>query len=321
VVKIYLRGIVMSILDQIKTLEKGKGIQYLLDAAYKIFGNPIVMFDTNYTLKAFTEDVNDDPLWNTLISTGTFSMTDQEFFTSERFTENAANADKLVVMKSNKLKYDRILGNIFNSEHIKVANIVMVECKLPFGVDIQAAFEVFADKVTDEIKNDNYYTVYGREYHDSIIKKLLERRIIDTVMYTPHVQILYDGFKDYLYIAVIDINFSGNNQSKKNHDQLIEIKDMLINIYPSFKFAIYSGYILMIMSSKFDNFSSEIILGSQENIFVQNNLFAGISTGFENLYEVDKYYNEAVTALKNGINTVDSANTGKNQRIFMYTVP
>jgi hypothetical protein len=302
----------MSKLEQLQALETGRGIQYLLDAAYKIFGNPIVMFDTNYSLKAFTDDVNDDPLWNTIVTTGTFSMEDQEFFTSERFTENAANADKLVVMKSNKLKYDRILGNIFNSENIKVANIVMVECKNPFGTDIQAAFEVLADKITEEIKKDDFYTVYGRDYHDSMIKMILERRITNTFMYTPHVQILYDGFNDYLYLAVIDIN-AEEKQSEESHKRLIEIKDMLIQKFPSFKFAIYSGYVLMIMSSMYDKYSHELILSNQENIFIQNGLYAGVSGSFENLYELEKHYNDAVTALKNGIGAAASS-----QHIFLF---
>jgi hypothetical protein len=297
--------------EKIKNLETGKGIQYLLDAAYKIFGNPIVVFDTYYSLIAFTEDVNDDPLWNTLISTGTFSMEVQEFFSSEQFTESVANADKQVIMKSDKLKYDRILSNVFNREHIKVANIVMVECKTPFGKSILTDFEVFADKVMEEIKDDNYYIAYGRDYHDALINKILDGQIIDTFIYTSHVQILYDGFQDYLYLAAIN---TGNGTTRQNdHSNLKQIRDMLIQRYPSFKFGIYSDYILMIISSKYINFSPEIIIEDrQENIFAHNNLFVGISSSFENIYELDKYYNEAVTALKNGI-AADN-----KQNIFQY---
>jgi hypothetical protein len=303
----------MSKLDQIKTLDKSKGIQYLLDAAYQIFGNPIVMFDTNYSLIAYTEDVNDDPLWNTLVTTGTFSMADQEFFTAERFTENAANADKLVVMKSNKLKYDRILGNIFNREKIKVANIVMVESKTPFGADIQSAFEIFADKITDEIKNDYHYTLYGRDYHDSLIKKILDKQINNTFMYTPHVQILYDGFEDYLYLAVVNTNITDSKQKNKSQDKLMQVKEMFIQRYPSFKYSIYSDDLIIIMSSKHNKFYPDKFFIDQYNLFTQNNLFAGISSSFENLYELDKHYNEAVTALKNGI----AANAdGGGKRIF-----
>ena len=297
----------MSKLELIKNLETGKGVQYLLDTAYETFCNPIVMFDTNYALKAYTDVVTDDPLWNTLISTGTFSMTDQEFFSGERFTEDVANADKLVVMKSEKLKYDRILGNIFNKEHIKVANIVMVECTAPFTADIQAAFEALADKISSEIHNDDYYTAYGRTYHDSIINMILNHEITDTILYTSHIQILYDGFEDYLYLAVVDVM-----RNNTDHGRLAAIRDLLISKFPSFKFAVYSGYLLIIMSSKYYRFPMEEILGEHDNLFARNDMFAGVSGSFENLYELRKYYDETLAALKDGIAANDK------QRIFLF---
>lgn len=292
--------------EQIKNLETGKGAQYLLDEAYRVLGNPIVMFDTYYSLIAYTKDSNDDPLWNTLVTTGTFSMTEQEFFSEERFTEAVANADKMVVMKSAKLKYDRILGNVFNSEKIKVANIVMVECKSAFEADTQQAFEILADRISFEIRNDKHYTEFGRTYHDTMINKILNGEISDTVIYTPHVQILYDGFFDYLYLAAVDIN-----RNEKTADNLIYFRDLLRNEYPSFKFAVYNDYVLMIMSSKYYRFSSEILPGTHGNPFEQHNLYAGISGSFENLYELSGYYGEATTALKNR-----TAENGR--RIFLY---
>ena len=303
----------MNKLEQIKALETGKGIQYLLDAAYKIFSNPIVMFDTFYNLIMYTDVVNDDPIWNELITTGTFSITEQEFFLSERFTEDVANADKLVVMKSAKLKYDRILGVVSNREHIKVANIVMVECMTPFGTDTHAAYEALADKITEEIRNDNHYNTYGREYHDTIIKKILDRQITDNGLYTGHVQILYDGFEDYLYLAVVDVL-----QNDMNRDRLAYFRDLLKKRYPSFKFAIYSDYVLMIMSSKYDSFSPEGILGGPENPFNQNNIFTGISSSFENLYDLEKYYNEAIISLKSGIANSNGIANKSGRHIFLY---
>lgn len=65
--------------DQIEALRKGEGVQYLLDTASKIFNNPIVIFDTNYSLIAYTDVITDDPIWNELISTGTFSADTQLF--------------------------------------------------------------------------------------------------------------------------------------------------------------------------------------------------------------------------------------------------
>ena len=296
----------MSKLAQIKALENGKGIQYLLDSAHTIFRNPIAMFDTNYNLKAYADAASDDPLWNELISTGTFSMKTQEFFAKECFTENVANANKLVILKSSKLKHDRILGYILNSENIKIGMIVMVGLDTLLEPEDTAAFEALADKITNEIHDDEYFIAYGRTYNETIIINLLDRIIKDPVIYTPHVQIFLDGFEDYLYAGVVDIM---QNNSRQN--DLAYYKDLLEGKYRSFKYALYSSYIVMIMSSKHKDFYVEQFFDKDNNPFKENNLFVGISSSFENPYELREYYDKAVDALKKGI----AKNNG--ERIFL----
>jgi hypothetical protein len=301
------RGVIMSKLAQIKDLEHGKGIQYLLDAAYKIFHNPIVIHDTNYNLKAYTDVVSDDPLWNELISTGTFSMKTQEFFAREWFTEDVANADKLVILKSSELKYDRISGYIFNRDNIKVAVITMVWVYNPFETEDVAAFEELADIISNEIHEDEYFTAYGRAYHEALIIKLIDHVIDNPIIYTPHVQIFLDGFDDYLHVAVVEII------NKEYHQYILSyFKNLLESKYKSFKYAIYSDRIVMIISSKNKYFYEEQFFDHDDNPFKQNNMFVGISNSFENPYELREYYDQAVAALKDGM----KKNSG--QLVFLY---
>ena len=302
----------MGVLEHVKTLEKGKGIQYLLDSAHKIFKNPIAMFDTNYNLKLYADAVSDDPLWNELISTGTFSMETQEFFANECFTEDVANADKLVILKSKKLKHDRILGNIFNRDNIKVAMIVMVGLDTLIDPEDMTAFEELADRITIEIHDDDYYTAFGREYHESIIIKLLDLVIKDPKLYNPHVQIFYEGFEDYLYVAVVDILHNEKAQ-ESNHKKILEyFKKQLEGLYKTFKYAIYSGYIVMVMSSKSKNYYDEKFFFPENNFFKKNNIYVGISSDFENPYELRLYYDQAVTALKKGLRDEEGMNFFKH---------
>ena len=299
----------MNKLAQIKALENGKGIQYLLDAAYRIFHNPILIHDTNYDLLAYTDVTHfDDPVWNELVSTGTISMKTQEFYAKEWFTEEIANADKLVILKSDELKYDRITGYIFNKDNIKVAVIAMVWVDRPFQAEDTAAFEALADKITCEIHDNDYFTAYGKAYHEALIVKLLDRVIDNPLIYTPHVQIFFDGFEDYLYVAVVKIMQNITAQNKLKY-----LKNFLENKYPSFKYAIYADDIVMIMSSRYKDFYEEHFFDRDNDLFRQNNLFVGISGSFENPYELRKYYDEAVVTLENGIDK----NNG--QRVFVYS--
>ena len=268
----------------------------LLDDAFDSFHNPIVIFDTNYDLLAYTDSTTDDPFWNELITTGTFSMETQAFFANEYFSEDIANAEKLTILKSDKLKYTRMSGYIKNKDNIKVAGIVMIECNTTFSENVQAAFEELIDGINEEIRNEEYFTVFGRTYHESIINKLLEGVIKDPKFYTPQIQVLYDGFCDYLYLAVVDVTQSGKQQ-----DSLERFKDLLQCKYRLFKFAVYSGYIIMIMSSKDRIRFREAFFIESDNFFEQNNLFMGISSDFESLYELREHYDKAVDALKKGL--------------------
>ena len=297
----------MGKLAQINALENGKGIQHLLDTAYKVFHNPIVIYDTNYDLIAYNDVACDDPLWNELISTGTFSMKTQEFYAREHFTEDVANADKLVLLKSGELKYDRIAGYVFNRDRIKVANLTMVGSNAPLGKDDQAAFEMLIDKISGEIKNDLYFTALGRAYHEGIINKLLDRVIADPKIYTPHVQILYDDFTDYLYLAV-----AGVKQRNIRRNRLAYYKSLLETRYGTFKFAVHADYVVMIMSSKNKVHPGEWFFGESNNVFEQNNLYVGISSDFENLYELPEHYARAVIALKRGMEGPGGG------RVFLY---
>ena len=298
----------MNKLAQIKALENGKGIQYLLDAAYEIFHNPILIHDTNYDLLAYTDVARfGDPVWDELVSTGTISMKTQEFYAKVWFTEDVANADKLVILKSGELKYDRITGYIFNRDKIKVAVMAMVWVDRPFQSEDTAAFEELADKITCEIRDNDYFTAYGKAYHEALIVKLLDRVIDNPKIYTPHVQIFFDGFEDYLYVAVVRTMQNINARKRLQY-----LKNFLENKYRSFKYAIYADDIVMVMSSKYKDFYEERFFDQDNNLFRQNNLFVGISSSFESPYELREYYDKAVVALKNGIDKNDG------RRVFLY---
>ena len=282
----------MGKLEQVKEIREDQELQCLLDDAYKILRNPIAMFDTYYSLIKHTDVATDDVIWNELISTGTFSMETQKFFANERFTFNVSNADRIVLLKSDELKYDRVLAYVFNRENIKVALLVMVESNSPFTADDFIAFSALADKVTSKIRDDEHYLKFGRAYHDSILNMVLDGDIRDTRLYAPHMQIIYDGFESYLFLALLSVG-KGSAQP----DKLTFIKDLLVERFPAYKFALYAGCVVMIMSSKQNSFDSDSFFGEYEDFFERNDLYAGVSSSFENLYEIKDYYDEASTAL------------------------
>ena len=174
----------MSKVKQVKDLKNGKGLQYLLDAAKRIFHNPLSIADMNHRGIAFTDDSVDDPVWNEMTSTATLSMKSRDFFAKQYFSGYIANADKYTILKSDKLKYARMSGYIFNRENVKVGIVLMYECYTPFDEDIRAAFELFTAKITCELLSSRYFIKAGKALYEEMIEglpvRVVENRIYGT---------------------------------------------------------------------------------------------------------------------------------------------
>ena len=97
-------------------------------------------------------------------------------------------------------------------------------------------------------------------------------------------------------------------------------KSMLKAMFPFFKYSVYSNFIVMLMSSKNKKYGGTQFFNIQADLFKQNRFFVGISDSFENIYELRVYYDQAVTALTNGIRCKDGrrffSQTPNNSRII-----
>ena len=89
-------------------------------------------------------------------------------------------------------------------------------------------------------------------------------------------------------------------------------KSMLKTKYKSFKYSVYEDYIVVLMSSKHKNFSGAPLFAAHAGLFEQNGLSMGVSGFFENMYELRRYYDQAVAALTKGLAGKD------DQRIFLH---
>ena len=307
----------MGMTEQIDALETGNGIQFLLDSAYRILNNPLLMFDANYNMIAFTDVPVDDPIWNEFTSTGTLLPETFEFLATERITEDIMNTDKTVEIRREEKNYVRMVGHIVSPDNLSVGLLAMYEIGSAFDAGVFEAFEALVDKIVREIRDCDYFTMLAMTYQEDKINLLLDGDVGKPLMFNPQAQILYQELKDYLYVAVVGVE----RNSVLEHvyrGRLPYYKSMLKTTYPSFKYAVHQNGIVMLMSSKSRYFDSIRFFAANAELFENNGLYMGISDSFENIYELRKYHAQAAAALAEGLAARDGEAAKACQRFFRY---
>jgi len=296
-------------IEMIEKLRDDHDFQHLLNESFEILKNPIMMYDTtDYNLIAYTEGiVTDDRFWNEITTNGKFCMESQEFFKKEGFIDDMANARVITFMLSDKLKYERISGKLFNKNNVHVVNLTIVACNKSFEPDDPAVFEALCNLFSQKISASRFYQDYENTYQELLITKLIDGSIVDRELYTAHIAILYGGLKTNLYVAVLDFT-----QCNPEYDKLTYFRDLFRGMQPAFKYAVYSNYIIIIISSDNVMLNIKKDLSKLNDILKRKNIYAGISSCFENIFELPTYYSDAVKALNFGL----TSHSG--QQIYLY---
>ena len=300
----------MNMPEQVNALENGKGIQYLLDSARNIFCSPIYVIDAFYNLIAFSGVPVDDTYWNELIETGTFGAGALELMASENVVRDVSYSDKIVRLRSDKLSSDLISGHIYNGDNIWVGQMTISE-KIPFDTERIAAFEMLIDKISGEIHDYEYFTKQPTIFFQNTIEKLLDITAQSSPINNPQAQIMHFGFERYLYVAVVSI-VRNDILENVHQSRLAYFQSLLKTKYQSFQYAIYTDHLVVLMSSQHSDYYSATYFSPNAGFFEENGLYIGISNSYENVYETRRYYDQALTALKNGIKQEGG------QRVFYY---
>jgi len=296
--------------DKKKQLKKlnGKSIQYILNNAYNILGNPIALFDTSYNLWAFTEGIiTDDWLWNELTTLGAFSPETVDFFNTENFILSFAESEVITLMQSDRLKYDRISGKLFDYDDVQLGNINVVACSKSFDEGDAELIETLCTILSVELQNSGFYQKIERVYQDSPLDDLIRGNIKESVMANAKMAELQAGLEPNLYLAVVDIT-----EYEPTNTHLAYFRDLFRKLQPEYKYYIYMNNIVIIISTAHALLSVKRDLHKLNAFFKKYNIYSGISSRFYNLCEMKEYFQQAINALNYGLTSK------RKQQIFNY---
>jgi len=297
-------------LDKKERLKKLKGtsIQHILNSAYEILGNPILMFDTSYNLLAFTEGiVTDDWLWNELTTLGTFSHETVDFFNSEHFILSYAESEVVSLMQSDKLKYDRMNGKLFDRDNVQLGDINVTACSKPFEENDMELIEFLCEILSIELQNSEFYQNIERVYQESLLDDFIEGNVSDSDTAKSRVEKLHSELKPNLYVAVVDVTLY-----EQTNTHLAYFRDLFRKLQPEYKYYVHLNNIVIIINTDYTILSVKRDLDKLNEFFAKYTICAGVSRSFPDLYELREHFRQAINALNYGLKSK------RKQQFFNY---
>ena len=293
--------------ERLKKL-KGTGIQHILNSAYEILGNPILMFDTSYNLLAFTEGiVTDDWLWNELTTLGTFSHETVDFFNSEHFILSYAESEVVSLMQSDKLKYDRMNGKLFDRDNVQLGDINVTACSKPFEENDMELIEFLCEILSIELQNSEFYQNIERVYQESLLDDFIEGNVSDSDTAKSRVEKLHSELKPNLYVAVVDVTLY-----EQTNTHLAYFRDLFRKLQPEYKYYVHLNNIVIIINTDYTILSVKRDLDKLNEFFAKYTICAGVSRSFSDLYELREHFRQAINALNYGLKSK------RKQQFFNY---
>ena len=301
----------MNEIDQVNALVSGKGVQFLLDSAYQIFSCPIYVVDSLYNLIAFSGVPSAEyPVWHELLKTGTFNASGMEEMKSENLLRDLYYSGKIMRISSNIWPHNLISGHLYNADKNWIGQTTIAEF-VPLDTEGMAAFEMLVDKISSEIGNYEYFIKQPTILFKKAINKLLDVTIKNTRLNNAPAEIINYSFEHYLYVAVVSVSRNNYPESIRQ-SRLAYFMSMLKTKYHNFKYAIYEDQIVVLMGAKDKDFYELSFFAPNKDLFEENGLCLGVSHSFEDIYDTRRYYDQAVAALKKGIES------GVGERVFLY---
>jgi len=286
-----------------------RSLQQLINEAYLILENPIMLYDLDKKLLAHvTDDDTATPTWNEYIKYGTINDEHTALCMQEGIYDALTKTDKVIFVNSNCFKHPWLIGKVYDRIGLPIALINVMASKKPFEDNTAVIVEAICKVLSKSICKISYYQSFSQMKLDAIIKELIDGTVKKIDTKTSRIEMIYKGLKENIYCAVVDIS-----QCDPTHTKLVYYRDLFKRTRPAFKYSIYSNYIVIIMSTAAEEiFYPKRCFNRLNRLFEQDNMYIGISSRFENLYELLRHYDEAVKTLSDGLKS------DGNQRIFVY---
>lgn len=283
--------------DLQEALIKDKGLQYIIDASYKIFNNPMYVIDSSFRTLAYTRDVSSDAidhLWKSIVEEG-----HTDIATVNAMKENDAlnwlnNCWEPVLNCSPIFTHPRINANIMNGS-TKIGTLIVIGAFRELEKAHLHLAEYLRDILFLALQRDHVFQNTRGEIYNYFFADLIEGKITKKSFLKYQLQYLDWSIHDHYFILQVKM---------AKHDLVNNTLDFLAhqleNINAHSRSIIYNDVLVLIINCGESSTLDANYLDEAEKFIAANNLVAGLSSCCMDILEIRDYYLQAAVAIELG---------------------
>ncbi len=272
-----------------------KGLQYLIDTAYEVFGNPLFVIDSSYKYLAVSTGMIPDNLFiSKETRTGYISDEGVEFIRESRLDEKIRTQNSPVYFK-NPLHGRGMIADDIKINNIEVGHIMIYELDRPFNDYDSIMLHRMSRLVSMELQKNSFFTANKGLMYSYFLVDLLDKPNINYASVKERLTVMGYKIKDEHYILTIPSRSYHNSEAK-----LEVIVNQLHHILEGSIYAIYDNSIVILISRNRETGMNEYEMEKLKDFLSSNKLVAGLSNFFTDLKETKRFYNQALKSIEMG---------------------
>ncbi len=280
----------------VNALFSGNGLQYLVDTASGLFGNPIYVIDLQHKYLAISAGiVPDNIFFQEEHSAGYISTAGIQYILKHRLDEKIRQCSN-ALYHYNELVEKSMLIDVIEIQGIEVGHVMMLECEQTFRDFEQEFFHRFSKLISMELQKDTTFKRNKGVMYSYFLADLIRHPAKNTQDIRKRLKTMGYQLKETFYI--IAIPSLGYSSSDLKVEVILERLRYILsgNIY-----VIYENTIVFLLSRDMNQHLSGYEMQQLETYLLANDLKAGVSNFFQNLEDTPRFYEQAVSSVLLGL--------------------
>ena len=292
----------------------GESIQEMVDSFAKGFGNPVFVFNAGFYLIAATYDMaNEHEETRRIVEKG--QMTEEEFkyLNDPQMPYNIIKKrEKPVRMYYESIGFEQLICAIDTRKDM--GHIVLCAINHPLTEKDESLLIMLKKGISQQMIRQDFVRNNSGFPYEFFLKDLLDGKIITASNVEKRMANINMRFLDNIWCLVIE-----TSRTSRAFNQL-HIRNELERLLPGTRTLQYNGEIIALFQTDADKPLPDEVKEKLAEICESDEMYAGLSNGFNNIMNLASYYRQALQAIELGTAERNVPGLYPYERYYMHHI-